>query len=169
MMIRRVSKLPYFLNNIFAFFSLSRHEQNLVVHDIFTKCAYEIKHTFGLLMFMALSLCIVTVFSRGSSNQAIDSEEYESHSNHFLPVFELHPLCYEVDEEVLEETHSLGYDQEFIPRLVQLELIEGATGRHEDYKESVPCLMHVKQTKRCIGSDSESEELHGYDSFEDDN
>ncbi|KAL4585874.1 hypothetical protein LXL04_010501 [Taraxacum kok-saghyz] len=59
--------------------------------------------------------------------------------------------------------------QEFIPRIVHLELIEDATGRHDDFKDSTSSFVDVKLLEGAIRSDEVSVEFHGYDGYDEDN
>ncbi|KAJ0444000.1 hypothetical protein HanIR_Chr16g0826971 [Helianthus annuus] len=72
-----------------------------------------------------------------------------------------------IHEEILDETYSLTNvvtedEKEFIPRLVHLELIEGATGNHEDYNKVAPHVIHVKLIEGAIVSNNEIEEFKDY-------
>ncbi|KAK1424987.1 hypothetical protein QVD17_20329 [Tagetes erecta] len=230
MKIHRVKRLASFLSNLISFFSWSRKYQRLLVLHIVAKITSEVNHNYVLLMFLALSLCIVTIFLRVSSKQSNDSEESHSHSNPLLSMLELYPLSHKldhdeildethslanimaednqkvipwlhkVDEEILDETHSLANimaednqkvipwlhkvdeeildetyslanivaeedEHEFIPRLVYLELIESATGNHDDYKnDDIPNhFVHVKLIEGATSIKDEIEEFHGYD------
>lgn len=168
----RVPTLLSFLAKIITFFSSLHHHRNL--RHLLPNSTYELKHTYVFLTFLALSLCIVAIFLRGSSKRSSDNEDLQYHSISFFSLLELYPLSYKFDEGELDETHSLTHigaedDQEFIPRLVRLELIEGATGNHEDYKDSITCSVHAKLIEGDIESDDESEVFHGFDGYDEDN
>ncbi|CAI9279365.1 unnamed protein product [Lactuca saligna] len=127
-----VPKLLSFLAKIISFF-LSHNHQKLVV--LFKKFAYEAKPSYVLLMFFTISILIVGIFSR------IAQEDFQYHSDSFFSVLELHPLSYGFDEDMTYEIYSSTTivdedDQDFVPRLVHLELVKGASGSHEDYDPS---------------------------------
>ncbi|KAD4982568.1 hypothetical protein E3N88_19239 [Mikania micrantha] len=167
---RRIPKLVSFVSIIVNFFSSSRHHQKLIVHHVVFKHTREINHVYVLLMFLVLSFYIATIFSSGSSKLSNDSEEPQRKSNHSPLMLELyHPLPLKVDEEILDETYSLPNivaqdDQEFIPRLVHLELIKGAIGSHDDYKVVIPDnFIDAKLITSAIKGNTEIIEFQGYD------
>ncbi|CAH1416158.1 unnamed protein product [Lactuca virosa] len=78
---------------------------------------------------------LMRIFSR------IAQEDFQYHSDSFFSALELHPLPYKFDEDMVYEIYSSTDivdedDQDFVPRLVHLELVKGASGSHEDYDPS---------------------------------
>ncbi|KAL4585875.1 hypothetical protein LXL04_010502 [Taraxacum kok-saghyz] len=86
-------------------------------------------------MFFIFSILIV----RGFSGNVQEDVQYCSDS--FFSALELHPLPYKFDEDMTYEIYGGTNvvdedDQDFVPRLVHLELVKGASGIHEDYDPS---------------------------------
>lgn len=136
MKIDKVPKLLSFLAKGFSFF-FSQNHQKLV---LLKKFSHEAKPSYFLVMFLMFSFLIVRILCKDSSQFSSDKEEFEYHSESIFPL-ELYPLSYKVDEEIQNEIYSKSNivddnDQDFVPRLVHLELIKGATGSHDDYDPS---------------------------------
>ncbi|GJU57129.1 hypothetical protein Tco_1234895 [Tanacetum coccineum] len=112
-----------------------------------------------------------------SSKRSTDNEGCQYHSNSCLSEIELYPSSYKVDQGILKDTYSLSNfilveddEHEFIPRVVHLELIEGASDDgHEDCKNVIPSFLHVKLIEGGIASDDEYEDSQGYNGYDEDN
>ncbi|PWA53437.1 pheromone-processing carboxypeptidase KEX1 [Artemisia annua] len=128
-----------------------------------------------LLMFWALSFLVVAIYLRGSSKRSSDNEACQYHCISCLSDIYVYPSSYKVDKGILDDTYSLTNitvvedEHEFIPRVVHLELIDGASESHEDCKDLIPSCLHVKLIEGAIGNDDECEEFHGYDGYDEDN
>ncbi|KAI3498488.1 hypothetical protein L1887_34263 [Cichorium endivia] len=139
MKIGGVSKLLSFLAKILSFL-FSHHHQKLIV--LFKKFTYEAKPSYILLMFFIFIILIVRIFSGNAQ------EDSQYHPDYFFSALELHLLSYKFDEDMSNEIYSSTNivdeaDQDFIPRLVHLELVKGASGSHEDYDPSFSsCWMN---------------------------
>ncbi|KAI3764692.1 hypothetical protein L2E82_14705 [Cichorium intybus] len=170
MKIGRVPQLLSSFTKVVAFFSFSDHNKKLLL--LFLKYTYEIILSCVLLKFLALSFLIVVAIFLSSTKLSNDSEDSHFHSLPFLSILEIYPLSYKAGEEILDETYSFTNNvdeiyslsntvaednEEFIPRIVHLELIEGATESHGDYKDSIPGSAHVELIEGAIRVDDEGD------------
>nr|GEY40149.1 pheromone-processing carboxypeptidase KEX1 [Tanacetum cinerariifolium] len=176
MKIGRVPTLLSFLAKSAVIICFSGHYKKLGILYSISSC--EWKRSYILLMFWALCFLILAIYLRGSSKRSSDNEGCQYHSSSCLSELELYPSSYKVDQGILKDTYSLSNfivveddEHEFIPRVVHLELIEGANDDgHEDCKNVIPSFLHIKLIEGGIGSDDEYEDSQGYNNgYDEDN